>query len=286
MRLLIRDILFTLALAAPLAAHADSSMIRVVCEDYDAGAEVTVNGTFKGECPIDFQVAPGMLKLRVAKKIDNEFERVFEQEIRVGDGVVKKVEAVLIKQLNTKAYQKCCEGPIAEVVTGANNGIAFDQQCLGDRYYNNYKDAESQAEGVRWWRKAAEQGYAPAQKRLGQAYDFGKGLLTADKKEALRWYRMAAAQGNGDAQCAIAYMYERGDGVNQDFNESIKWHRAAASQGDSCGFSGMGRAYEYGYGVQRDAEEAIRLYRKAKALGEYPGILDEAIERLGGKSAL
>lgn len=119
MKLLTRCLLLTLALATPLAAYAKppaaaaeppatpaappapaaTSMLRVTCEGDNAGAEVTVNGKFKGECPLDMQVAPGMLQLRVEKK-DPSYERVFEQEIRMGDGVVKKVEAVLSKNLN------------------------------------------------------------------------------------------------------------------------------------------------------------------------------------------
>jgi uncharacterized protein YcfJ len=110
MNLPIRCLLLALALAAPLAAQAkppvslatsaaapvNSSMLRVVCEGNDVGAEVTVDGKFKGECPIDMQVAPGTLKLRVMKIVDSSHERFFEQEIRMGDGVVKKVEAILL----------------------------------------------------------------------------------------------------------------------------------------------------------------------------------------------
>ena len=105
---------FILALAAP-ATYAKppakppvelaTSMLRVVCEGDDVGAEVSINGKFRGECPIDVQVAPGTLKLRVEKK-DPSYERVFEQEIRMGDGVVKKVEAILSKRLNEAAQQR------------------------------------------------------------------------------------------------------------------------------------------------------------------------------------
>ena len=70
-------------------------MLRIACEGNDVGAEVSVNGKFKGECPLDMQVGAGTLQLRLVKKVDNLRERMFEQEIRMGDGVVKKVEAQL-----------------------------------------------------------------------------------------------------------------------------------------------------------------------------------------------
>jgi TPR repeat protein len=47
---------------------------------------------------------------------------------------------------------------------------------------------------VRWYQKAAKQGHAEAQYRLGVAYVYGKGV-PQDYAEAVRWYRKAADQG-------------------------------------------------------------------------------------------
>jgi formylglycine-generating enzyme required for sulfatase activity len=79
------------------SAHAQTpgSMLRVGCEGNDIGAEVSINGKFKGECPLDIQVGEGDLQMRLVKKVDTLHERVFEQDIRMGDGVVKRVEARL-----------------------------------------------------------------------------------------------------------------------------------------------------------------------------------------------
>lgn len=95
-----------LAPCLTLEAHAQGSILRVACEGNDVGAEVSVNGKFKGECPLDMQVGTGTLQLRLVKKIDALRERVFEQNIRMGDGAVKKVEAVLsAPQLNPAAQR-------------------------------------------------------------------------------------------------------------------------------------------------------------------------------------
>ncbi len=75
-------------------AFAQASMLRVACGGDAVGAEVFVNEKFRGECPIDVQVSPGTVKLRVVKK-SGSTERVFEQEIRFGEGTIKKVEAIL-----------------------------------------------------------------------------------------------------------------------------------------------------------------------------------------------
>ena len=44
----------------------------------------------------------------------------------------------------------------------------------GNMYYNGIGAAQDPAEGVRWWRKAAEQGDAASLLNLGQAYMEGK----------------------------------------------------------------------------------------------------------------
>jgi len=108
-----KPILPAFMLAATLAvhsgAHAQSSMLRVVCGGEDVGAEVSVNGKFKGTCPVDMLVEPGTLKLRVEKKVGDLGERVFESEIRMGEGVAKKVEAVLTMRLNAEAEKREAE---------------------------------------------------------------------------------------------------------------------------------------------------------------------------------
>jgi TPR repeat protein len=48
---------------------------------------------------------------------------------------------------------------------------------------------------VRWWRKAAEQNFAPAQHDLGNCYANGHSV-TIDFVEAYKWYLLAAAQGD------------------------------------------------------------------------------------------
>jgi formylglycine-generating enzyme required for sulfatase activity len=77
-------------------ANAAGSALRIACDGDAAGAEVYINGKFKGECPLDLKVPEGKLKLRVQKTVDADHEpRMFEQEIRMGDGVMKKVEVQL-----------------------------------------------------------------------------------------------------------------------------------------------------------------------------------------------
>ncbi|MCE9551114.1 MAG: TonB-dependent receptor [Betaproteobacteria bacterium] len=98
--------LLFLAFAASSNAHAAGSMLSVICKDEDLGAEVFINEKFKGKCPSNLSVPAGKLKLKVQKKVDAFSARVFEQEVRVGQGVDKTIKVLLgAAQLNAKGKQ-------------------------------------------------------------------------------------------------------------------------------------------------------------------------------------
>ena len=61
-------------------------------------------------------------------------------------------------------------------------------------------------------------------------YQNGKGVQQ-DDAEAIRWYLKAAQQGHADAQNNLGLMYQNGKGVKQDDAEAIKWYLKAAEQG-------------------------------------------------------
>lgn len=62
---------------------------------------------------------------------------------------------------------------------------------------------QSDAEAVKWYRKAAEQGYMYGQYNLGGMYEAGLGV-PRDDGEAVKWFRKAAEQGHADAQDYLA----------------------------------------------------------------------------------
>lgn len=93
-----------------------NSILRISCDGEDAGAEVHLNGKFRGECPVDITITEGSYKLKVFKAIDEEHERVFEQELRIGEGNIKKVEALLNTRLSAVGEQRKNERDAAERV--------------------------------------------------------------------------------------------------------------------------------------------------------------------------
>ena len=113
-------------------------------------------------------------------------------------------------------------------------------------------------------RKAADQGYAPAQGILGMRYYAGQGV-PQDYVEALKWYRKAAAQGIPMVQFNLGLMYATGQGVPQDDAEALKWYRKAADQGYAPAQAALGLTYRNGHGVPQDYVEAHKWSNLAAA---------------------
>ncbi|MED5579516.1 MAG: tetratricopeptide repeat protein, partial [Nitrospinota bacterium] len=87
-------------------------------------------------------------------------------------------------------------------------------------------------EAVKWYTKAANQGYASAQYNLGWMYAKGYGVLK-DYKEAVKWYTKAANQGVAKVQSNLGWMYERGIGVIKDKVQAHMWYNLASISGKS-----------------------------------------------------
>ena len=104
----------------------------------------------------------------------------------------------------------------------AEQGDADAQYKLGKRYEDGNGVEKNEAEAAKWYLKAAEQGDATAQYELGHIYATGKGV-EKNEAEAAKWYRMAAEQGNVDAQYFTGMNYKLGRGVVQDKDEAEKW---------------------------------------------------------------
>jgi len=126
--------------------------------------------------------------------------------------------------------------------------------------------AKDEVEAVKWYRKAADQGYAAAQFNLGLMYEYGRGVAK-DEVEAVKWYRKAADQGYAAAQFNLGFMYKYGRGVAKDEVEAVKWYRKAADQGNAAAQSNLGLMYANGQGVVKDEIEGYKWFLLAGAQG-------------------
>jgi formylglycine-generating enzyme required for sulfatase activity len=133
-------LLFVLALSIPATASAAGAMLRITCEGDDVGAEVTINGKFRGECPVDIKVPAGKLKIRLKKSVDATHEGVFEQNIRMADDSTKNVDVVLTTRL-TAAAQKLENKRLAALRAQAAKARAeFDAEVAHGTIQTAFRD--------------------------------------------------------------------------------------------------------------------------------------------------
>ncbi len=112
-------------------------------------------------------------------------------------------------------------------------------------YQNGRGVPQNDAEAVKWYRLAAEQGNAFGQKYLGAMYQNGRGVPQNDV-DAVKWYRLAAEQGNVGAQASLDRMYgPRGapqapGPIPADADSSSRPHHTFSAQTHLAALRGLG----------------------------------------------
>ncbi len=210
-------------------------------------AEVVIDGEKKGTSPNLFKnLTVGSHHVEIRK-----------------EGYQNETKTVTIAEGQTASLS----GSLVAVASSTSSLDAKAMYNMGnDYYYGRNGKTKDYAEAVKWYRKAAEQGYADGQNDLGYMYRKGLGV-TQDYAEAVKWYRKAAEQGNASGQNNLGYMYDEGLGVPQDYAEAVKWYRKAAEQGKAYGQYDLGMMYYNGTGVPKDLNEAKKWFQKAAAQG-------------------
>jgi hypothetical protein len=101
---------------------------------------------------------------------------------------------------------------------------------LGNDYAEGRGVPKNDSEAEKCWRKAAEQGYAPAQMSYGCVYAAGR-TVVKNEAEAIKWWRLAADQNDAEAQHMLGLAYFLGNkGVREDLVTAYMWSSLAAAQ--------------------------------------------------------
>lgn len=188
-----------------------------------------------------------------------------EDDIRKGNlrGTGSEVHLQLLAPKRFKSWLK-----------KANEHDSAYQWLVGRCYEEGAGVKENMTTAAQWYRKSAEQGYAPAQYNLAVCYVSGSGVK-ADDAEALKWYHKAADAGYGRALEVLAGRYENGKGVKKDSARADELYRravAAYTHEAEAGYSGsqfsLGLLYtKGGRGAKKDNAAGIRWYRAAAENG-------------------
>ena len=98
-------------------------------------------------------------------------------------------------------------------------------------YFRGEGVTRNYSQAAKWFRVAAERGYAPAQENFAWMSYSGSGL-PLDYAEAAKWTLAAAEQGFTRAQLDLAYLYEKGKGVPLDYVSAYMWYKSASYAGE------------------------------------------------------
>jgi len=142
------------------------------------------------------------------------------------------------------------------VTARAEAGDAEAQYLNGTLY-----GADGAKQAAQWFLRAAQQGHAKAQARIGVAYDVGDGVAR-DQAEALIWLTRAANKGQKFAQYYLGRKYARGDGVTRSLQEAKRWFQASAEQNHAIAQFELARLLE-----REDRDQALRWCRASAERG-------------------
>ena len=162
-------------------------------------------------------------------------------------------------------------GDIPKLQQEAQAGKPQAQMELADCFFMGKGVPKDWLQATELCRKAAEQGYAPAQYKLGSIYKYGNPEVPKDENEAERWYSKAAQglpalakQGDAFAQYTLGMMYTLGEGgLPKDVKVAVQYHRKAAEQGHAAAQNRLGQMTKNGIGVPKDESKGVAWIRKA-----------------------
>lgn len=150
------------------------------------------------------------------------------------------------------------EGGVEHWLPKAKQGDLFAQYVMGHMYCSGKRVEQDYDKGMRWYRAAADAGFAPSELALGTLYFHGQGV-DPDAVEAAHWFERAASKGYARAQSNLAALYlGGGEGVEVDYDRALHWYRQAAAQGHTVARYNLGMMYAHGLGL--DAPDYVAAY--------------------------
>jgi len=166
------------------------------------------------------------------------------------------------------AAQDAAAGIDTALLAKANAGDAASEYQVAIQYQKGDIVPRDFVQAANWYRKAADQGYAPAQYKLGLLFQQKESGIMKDDAQAAVWLRKAADQGNPAAEAALGLCFSQGAGVTQDDAQAVLWYQKAVAQTNPEGMVGLALLYERGRGVAKDGKQAFTLLHQAADLGD------------------
>jgi TPR repeat protein len=154
-----------------------------------------------------------------------------------------------------------------EIICRSQAQDPLAQFVLANMHEHGSGVPKTQAAAIEWYVKAARQGNAQAQYRIGWA------CFNYDRSEenrattAVKWFTRAAGQGHLNAQNILGHMYQQGKKVEKDEVKAVEWLSKAAEGGHPCGQYSLGMMYLFSKMVKKDVNKAVEWFTKAAEQG-------------------
>ncbi|ODS57444.1 MAG: peptidoglycan-binding protein [Agrobacterium sp. SCN 61-19] len=149
----------------------------------------------------------------------------------------------------------------------AKNGDPVALFEIGARYTEGRGVKNDFAEAAKWYRLAADKGFAPAQYRLANFLEKGTGVAP-NIGEAKRYYEMAANAGNASAMHNLAVIYASGKDGAQDYAKAVEWFGKAADYGISDSQFNLAILSARGNGTSADLVTSYKWFAIAAKGGD------------------
>jgi uncharacterized protein len=186
----------------------------------------------------------------------------YRRAAQAGDGQAQAALARLLLREDRSPAERL-EG-LQAAVQAARQGQADALLMLADQLQSTQPDLASDC-----LRQAAEAGLPEAQLRMGRAA--ARRGQAADQADAVRWYEFAAQQGLASAQVALADACRHGRGTARDEAAAARWLESAVAAGDACACWHLALLLAAGSpSLPRDLERARDLCRTAADSGFAP----------------
>eukprot|EP00184_Porphyridium_aerugineum_P007380 CAMPEP_0184707080 /NCGR_PEP_ID=MMETSP0313-20130426/37089_1 /TAXON_ID=2792 /ORGANISM="Porphyridium aerugineum, Strain SAG 1380-2" /LENGTH=1577 /DNA_ID=CAMNT_0027168653 /DNA_START=155 /DNA_END=4888 /DNA_ORIENTATION=- len=212
---------------------------------------------------------PGTRKMD--KRSVNEMVDIMAKSLKLPrPEILYKLARVIASKDSALGIRLCYES--------AQLGFVNAQYDLANMYYQANPSRE--AEAVKWYRRAAEQGHTKSQYMLGCCLNTGVGV-TQDEAEAIVWLTRAAEDGNdGNDGNGGRAQYELGEIFyvqKRDYIRAVSWlMKSMAIPGGSDVHADaeylLGLCYSRGHGVTRSDKEAANLFHRAAEHGHIQGM--------------
>lgn len=140
---------------------------------------------------------------------------------------------------------------VAAIRAAAERGDPEGQYMYANLLFSGTAIPKDYQQSLSWEKKAAEQGYAPAQSSLGTTYYYGyKGEgIEINRSEAFKWYGKGAQGGHDHAQYMYGVMLAEGDSIKKDLRKAVSWWEKAAAQGHDDAISRLEKLRAEGNGA-------------------------------------